>query len=268
MAGRDWRRTHERDRDWEQDEERRWRGRGPQRSERYSDPMYGREPSRERGGSYDEYRGYDQRRDYDRNFGSREHGASQGYGRGREHARADQQQHEQWDEPGYRSWQQRIPWDDPYANEYKSSDWERDRRQQQPRYRGSQSDWRSESRSPAQSTWSYYEFWLTPGPYTGKGPSDYRRSAERIREDVCDRLESHGEVEASQIKVEANEDGEVTLTGAVCSRREKRLADDVAESVRGVKDVHNQLKVKADQSPGSHASNVGQEGTRSGRTSC
>jgi DNA replicative helicase MCM subunit Mcm2 (Cdc46/Mcm family) len=39
--------------------------------------------------------------------------------------------------------------------------------------------------------------------------------------------------------------GEVTLTGTVESRRMKRHAEDLAESVRGVRDVHNQLRVAA-----------------------
>jgi hypothetical protein len=63
--------------------------------------------------------------------------------------------------------------------------------------------------------------------------------------------------------VEANEDGEVTLTGTVPSRRQKRLADDVADSVRGVKDVHNQLKVKTEPPGGS--SSVDNAATGSGR---
>jgi hypothetical protein len=36
----------------------------------------------------------------------------------------------------------------------------------------------------------------------------------------------------------------VTLSGEVNTRREKRMAEDAAESVSGVQDVHNQLRVK------------------------
>ncbi len=35
--------------------------------------------------------------------------------------------------------------------------------------------------------------------------------------------------------------GEVTLTGAVADRASKRLAEDLSDSVYGVRDVHNQL---------------------------
>ena len=40
------------------------------------------------------------------------------------------------------------------------------------------------------------------------------------------------------------DDCEVTLEGSVRDRREKRLAEDVAERVAGVRDVHNLLRVK------------------------
>jgi len=49
-------------------------------------------------------------------------------------------------------------------------------------------------------------------------------------------------VDASDIDVRVN-DGEVTLEGSVRERREKRIAEDVAERVAGVRDVHNLLRV-------------------------
>jgi hypothetical protein len=36
---------------------------------------------------------------------------------------------------------------------------------------------------------------------------------------------------------------EVTLTGTVRDRQDKRLAEDLAEPVSGVREVHNQLRV-------------------------
>jgi hypothetical protein len=83
------------------------------------------------------------------------------------------------------------------------------------------------------------------GPFAGRGPRGYARSDERIREDVSERLEEHGDVDASDITVEVS-DREVTLEGTVEDRRTKRLAEDVAESVRGVADVHNRLRVAPD----------------------
>lgn len=65
----------------------------------------------------------------------------------------------------------------------------------------------------------------------------------QAREDVNDRLTWHGHVDASEVEPDAN-DGVVTLTGSVESRYEKRLAEDIAESVSGVWDVHNQLSIR------------------------
>ena len=80
------------------------------------------------------------------------------------------------------------------------------------------------------------------GRFYGRGPKGYRRSDERIREDVNEELFRHPEIDASEIEVQA-QNGEVTLTGKVEDRHQKRLAEDLAERVSGVNDVHNQLKV-------------------------
>lgn len=80
------------------------------------------------------------------------------------------------------------------------------------------------------------------GPHTGVGPVGYRRSDERIREDVCEFLTQDGLVDASNIEV-AVEQGEVTLEGSVDSRAQKRRAEDLCEVVRGVVDVHNRLRL-------------------------
>jgi osmotically-inducible protein OsmY len=80
------------------------------------------------------------------------------------------------------------------------------------------------------------------GMYTGRGPRGYRRSDERIREDVNERLTDDWRVDASDIEVSVD-NGLVTLAGRVGSRAQKRRAEDVAESVSGVTDVSNQLRV-------------------------
>lgn len=82
------------------------------------------------------------------------------------------------------------------------------------------------------------------GAFSGKGPKNWTRSDERIREDVCERLAYHHDVDASDIEVMVKE-SEVTLSGFVTDRQSKRLAEDIADNVSGVKDVHNQLRVKA-----------------------
>jgi len=84
--------------------------------------------------------------------------------------------------------------------------------------------------------------WDLEGPFRGRGPRGYQRSDERIHEDVCDRLTAHGEVDATDIEVKV-ESGEVILSGTVPDRRTKRLAERVVDGVRGVVDVHNQLRL-------------------------
>lgn len=82
--------------------------------------------------------------------------------------------------------------------------------------------------------------------YRGRGPSGYQRSDERIKEQVNDALEDDDRVDASDITVQL-QNGEVTLSGTVKDRHQKRAAEDCVERVRGVKDVHNQLRVQGDQ---------------------
>jgi BON domain-containing protein len=79
--------------------------------------------------------------------------------------------------------------------------------------------------------------------YFGRGPRGYRRSDERIREEINDRLTWHPDIDASDIEVRV-ENGEATLIGVVEDRRAKRLAADIADDVFGIQDVHNQLKVR------------------------
>lgn len=86
--------------------------------------------------------------------------------------------------------------------------------------------------------------WDVEGPFRGRGPKGYRRSDERIYEDVCDRLEAHGRLDASQVEV-AVEDAEVTLSGTVEDRGTKRRAEDVVDTVRGIYDVHNRLRLRS-----------------------
>jgi hypothetical protein len=79
--------------------------------------------------------------------------------------------------------------------------------------------------------------------YSGRGPKGYTRSDERIREDVSDRLTDDWLVDASNIEVTVI-GGEVTLAGTVDSRDAKHRAEDCAESVSGVRNVQNSLRVQ------------------------
>jgi osmotically-inducible protein OsmY len=78
--------------------------------------------------------------------------------------------------------------------------------------------------------------------YRGRGPKNYQRSDERIREDVCERLERDHHVDASDLEVTVA-DGVVTMSGTVQDRDMKRRAEDLVESCGGVRDVQNQIRV-------------------------
>jgi osmotically-inducible protein OsmY len=82
-----------------------------------------------------------------------------------------------------------------------------------------------------------------PG-HRGRGPRDYRRSDARILDDVNLRLTDDPLVDASDIEVGV-QDREVTLSGHVASRFEKRRAEDIAEAVSGVSHVQNNLRVRS-----------------------
>ena len=76
----------------------------------------------------------------------------------------------------------------------------------------------------------------------GRGPRNYRRPDERILEEVCERIARCG-IFAEDIEVSVKA-GEVTLTGSVEDRRDKRMIEELADSVFGVRDVHNQVRVR------------------------
>jgi hypothetical protein len=78
-----------------------------------------------------------------------------------------------------------------------------------------------------------------------RGPKGYTRSDERINEDLSDRLMQIDEIDSSDIEVKVN-DGNVTLSGTVCDRQCKYEVEELADSIPGVKDVSNNLRIKRD----------------------
>jgi hypothetical protein len=84
---------------------------------------------------------------------------------------------------------------------------------------------------------------IVRGKHSGRGPKGWKRSNERITEEVNEALARHPELDATDIEVRV-ENGEVTLTGIVEDRGAKRLAEDIAEDVFGVDDVNNDLKIR------------------------
>jgi osmotically-inducible protein OsmY len=99
---------------------------------------------------------------------------------------------------------------------------------------------------------------LMKGVYRGKGPRGYQRSDERILEDINDRLFIDSFIDASGIEVQVN-NCDVILLGTVQNRNAKRRAEDIAESVSGVKNVENRIRIAGTRVVGPVRSNVREE---------
>ncbi len=76
----------------------------------------------------------------------------------------------------------------------------------------------------------------------GKGPRGYRRTDDRIYEEVCVALMNDPTVDASEIGVKVH-DGIVTLEGHAHGRTEKRIAEMISVEIPGVLDVRNDIRI-------------------------
>lgn len=79
--------------------------------------------------------------------------------------------------------------------------------------------------------------------FTGLGPRGYKRSDERIEEEVCELLARDHFIDASDILVSV-ENGIVRLSGSVRQREDRVEAEMLAESVIGVEDIQNDIYVR------------------------
>jgi hypothetical protein len=85
--------------------------------------------------------------------------------------------------------------------------------------------------------------------HRGVGPKGYRRSDERISDEVHERLTDDPWLDASAIQVEVR-DGEVSLSGHVENREAKHRAERLVEDLSGVRHVQNNLRVDPDRLTG------------------
>lgn len=93
------------------------------------------------------------------------------------------------------------------------------------------------------------------GGQRGRGPQRVEAALEqlgdedtRIWDEVSACLTDDWYVDGTEITVSVD-NGEVTLDGIVENRAEKRLAEDCADSVEGVVDVHNHLRIRRPDKP-------------------
>ena len=82
----------------------------------------------------------------------------------------------------------------------------------------------------------------SPSGHRGRGPKGYKRSDERIAEDVNERLTDDPWLDASDMVV-AVTGGEVTLSGTVEHREAKHRAERIVERVSGVRHIQNNLRL-------------------------
>jgi hypothetical protein len=81
------------------------------------------------------------------------------------------------------------------------------------------------------------------GMHSGKGPLSFRRSDERLREVVCDRLTDDPFIDATDIEVEVN-NCEVVLKGTVDNMDARRRTEDIVDGINGVVHVANCLRLR------------------------
>lgn len=84
--------------------------------------------------------------------------------------------------------------------------------------------------------------WQSVRSFAGRGPKGYRRSDERIREEICESLMQHPGIDASNFEVTVK-DGIATLQGSVPDRWMKRASEWVVDGVSGVRDIRNELTI-------------------------
>lgn len=79
--------------------------------------------------------------------------------------------------------------------------------------------------------------------FSGVGPKNYKRTDERIEEEVCNVLMKDRNIDASNIEVHVR-GGVVLLSGTVEGRMDKIEAEMAIEGITGVEDIQNEIKVK------------------------
>jgi hypothetical protein len=100
----------------------------------------------------------------------------------------------------------------------------------------------------------------------GLGPKGYKRSDERISDEVHQRLTDDPWLDASDIGV-AVSGGEVTLTGSVANREAKHRAERLVEDLSGVTHVQNNLRPRPAGAYGATAAHLRTEGDGATETS-
>lgn len=94
------------------------------------------------------------------------------------------------------------------------------------------------------------------GDFAGRGPKNYSRSNERVREDICERLTADPYIDAHDLDVRC-ENGTVVIEGQVEERWMKHRIEDLVDSTAGVKQIDNRVTVSGQR----QGSSYGQRGS-------
>lgn len=119
-------------------------------------------------------------------------------------------------------------------------------------YDGQSESLRTRPEAPERATAAGRHGGASPARARNRGPKNWQRSDERIRDDVCERLSREYDLDVSDVSVSVQQ-GTVTLSGSVADRGLKHRIEDIADDSPGVRDVDNRLRVARDE-----------HGTRSG----
>ena len=122
---------------------------------------------------------------------------------------------------------------------------------------GSLSSWFQDDNNRRGGNWGNSQYdQNTGGQFRGKGPKGYQRTDERIQENINDKLSDDPDLDASEIEVSVSK-GEVTLSGTVNGRTDKRRAEEIAETVSGVTNVENRIRLQQQGSENTGERNTG-----------
>lgn len=105
--------------------------------------------------------------------------------------------------------------------------------------------------NPGENTWGEEQFQAERREEQGRrqgnsGPRSRRKPDESLRQEIREILTADPELEATDIEVEV-EGGAVTLRGAVVDSDARLLAEELVESLAGVREVHNRLRVEREE---------------------
>ncbi len=109
-------------------------------------------------------------------------------------------------------------------------------------WREGQARWDTERNSGRGWGWDQPRRGDQRGQY-GRGPKGYKRSDDRISEDIHDRLHNDGYIDSREVTISV-QDGRVTLSGVVSDRQTKHAIENLVDSVHGVRDIDNEIRVE------------------------